>query len=433
MGDGVGVPAFGQHRDGDDAADGAAELAGLADGVHDLAEQVLVGDVVAGAGIAGALDDLAAEALDLVGGHAAEVVVERVAGFELLAVDQQRVRARQRVAGGFVEVAEQCEAAVLQRGRAVLVLAVEAGDEVVDQLRDGGVLADDDEAGRHLDARFLPELEGLLVVAVEGFERGLQAGGQFERVEFLALAAALLRHVLADVLPQVAEHRHLVAGDVLGDRDARQLDDAALDGVHQREVAHRPREQRALGIAGAAQEEWRRGQVDDAAEAELAVHRFEAGNPEARGLVVLLGLLPLVALQVLVVGLVRLLAVAVVRLVVEDEDVLHAHQVGHDALEHLAFGLQRVQFLAGAPLKKRAAALGQLDALAQLEGVVVGDDDLGAVHVVEHVAGDEFAAGVVAVRVVRLEDAQPVLDRQAGCDDEKAAGEVSCCRGGARR
>ena len=149
VGDGVGVPAFGEHRDRDDAADGAAELAGLADGVHDLAQQFLVGDVLAGTRVAGALDDLAAEALDLVGGHAAEVVVERVAGFELLAVDQQRVRARQRVAGGLVEVAEQREAAVLQRGRAVLVLAMKAGDVVVDQLRDRGVLADDDEAGRH--------------------------------------------------------------------------------------------------------------------------------------------------------------------------------------------------------------------------------------------------------------------------------------------
>ena len=41
--------------------------------------------------VAGALDDLAAEAFDLVGRHGAEVVVERIAGFELLAVDQQRV------------------------------------------------------------------------------------------------------------------------------------------------------------------------------------------------------------------------------------------------------------------------------------------------------------------------------------------------------
>ena len=65
--------------------------------------------------------------------------------------------------------------------------------------------------------------------------------------------------------------------------------------------------------------------------------------------------------------------------------------------------------------------------------MIVGDDDLGPVHVVQHVAGNEFAAGVVAVGVVRLEDAQPVLDRQAGRDDEKAAREMSCCRGGARR
>ena len=188
-----------------------------------------------------------------------------------------------------------------------------------------------------------PELEGLLVVAVERLERRLQPRRQLERIELLALAAALLGHVLADVLPEVAEHRHLVAGDVVRHRDARQLDDAALDGVHQREVAHRPREQRAFGVAGAAQEEWRRRQIDDAAEAELAVHRFQAGDPEARGLVVLLGLLLLVAFQVLVVCVFRLLAVAVVRLVVEDEDVLHAHQVGHHALEHLAFGFQRVR------------------------------------------------------------------------------------------
>ena len=170
----------------------------------------------------------------------------------------------------------------------------------------------------------------------------------------LAFAAALLRHVLADVLPEVAEHRHLVAGDVLGHRHARQLDDAALDGVHQREVAHRPGEQRALGVARAAQEERRGRQVDDAGEAELAVDRFQAGDPEAGGLVVLLGLLPVVALQVLVVRLLRLLAVAVVRLVVEHEDVLHAHQVGHDALEHLAFGLERVQLLAACGLAAAA-------------------------------------------------------------------------------
>ncbi len=102
------------------------------------------------------------------------------------------------------------------------------------------------------------------------------------------------------MLPQVAEHGHFVARDVVRHRHARQLDDAALDGVHQREVAHGPGKQSALGIAGAAQEEWRGRQVDDAADAELAVDGFKAGDPQASGLVVLLGFLLLVALQVLV-------------------------------------------------------------------------------------------------------------------------------------
>jgi hypothetical protein len=42
----------------------------------------------------------------------------------------------------------------------------------------------------------------------------------------------------------------------------------------------------------------------------------------------------------------------VVRLVVDDEDVLHAHQVGHHPLEHLAFGFERVQLFAAAALQQ---------------------------------------------------------------------------------
>ena len=45
--DGVGVPAFGEHRDADHASDLLAELAGLADRVHHLAQQVLVGEISA--------------------------------------------------------------------------------------------------------------------------------------------------------------------------------------------------------------------------------------------------------------------------------------------------------------------------------------------------------------------------------------------------
>src|SRR5258707_3172 len=123
MGDGVGVPPFGEHRDRDHAPGGTAKLSGLPHGVHDLAEQFLVSDVFAGTDIASALHNLTAKTLDLVGGHAAEIVVECIAGFELFAVDEQRVWAWERVARRFVEIAEQLEASVLKRSGAVLIFA----------------------------------------------------------------------------------------------------------------------------------------------------------------------------------------------------------------------------------------------------------------------------------------------------------------------
>ena len=58
---------------------------------------------------------------------------------------------------------------------------------------------------------------------------------------------------------------------------------------------------------------------------------------------------------------------------------------------------------------------------------------LARFEVVQHVAGHEFAAGVVAVGVVRLEDAQAILDGEARRDDQEAARELACCWGGGRR
>jgi hypothetical protein len=104
------------------------------------------------------------------------------------------------------------------------------------------------------------------------------------------------------------------------------------------------------------EEERRRGQVHHAADAERAIHCFEARDPDACGLVVLLCLLPILAFQVVIVRVFRLLPITVVRLVVDDEDVLHAHQPWHHPLEHLAFGLLRVELLAAAALEQRAAA-----------------------------------------------------------------------------
>jgi len=82
-----------------------AEAPLLADGDHHLPQQVHVGNVFSLAAVAGAFDDLPAEALDLVYGHAAEVIVQRLSGFELRTIDQQRARAGNRITV-FVEVAE---------------------------------------------------------------------------------------------------------------------------------------------------------------------------------------------------------------------------------------------------------------------------------------------------------------------------------------
>ena len=87
VGDGVGVPALGEHGDRDDAADVLAELALLADGVHRLAQQVGVGELVhVGTRVAQAVGLL--ERLDLSRGCLPEIRSERLAGLELLRVDE---------------------------------------------------------------------------------------------------------------------------------------------------------------------------------------------------------------------------------------------------------------------------------------------------------------------------------------------------------
>ena len=96
-------------------------------------------------------------------------------------------------------------------------------------------------------------------MAVQCVQCCLEPGGKFQGVEGARRAAALLGHVGPDVFPEVPKHRHLVAGDILGDRHPREFHNPALDGVHEGEVAHGPRKQCALSVARALQEEWRRG------------------------------------------------------------------------------------------------------------------------------------------------------------------------------
>ena len=60
--------------------------------------------------------------------------------------------------------------------------------------------------------------------------------------------------------------------------------------------------------------------------------------------------------------------------------------------------------------------------------MIVGDDDLGAIHVVQHIARNQFTTGVIAVRVVGLEHAQTIFDREARRHDEKATRETFALR-----
>ena len=75
MADGVGIPALGEHRHRHHAANRLAELPWLAYGVHHLAEQVLVADVLCLLAAARALDYFTAEPLYLVGSYLSEIQV----------------------------------------------------------------------------------------------------------------------------------------------------------------------------------------------------------------------------------------------------------------------------------------------------------------------------------------------------------------------
>src|SRR5437764_12504101 len=75
------------------------------------------------------------------------------------------------------------------------------------------------------------------------------------------------------------------------------------------------------------------------------------------------------------------------------------------------------------PLEQGATASGEFQPFTQLQGVVVRDDDLGALEIAQHVARHQLTAGVVTIRVIGLEHAQAITDGQTGCDDQETARE----------
>ena len=85
-----------------------------------------------------------------------EFVVQRIAGFQLFAVDQQGIGR----GNGLPVVSSKLRNSGRRPFSSVLVpssFCAETRYEVVDELRDRGVLADHDEARRHLDAGVPPK------------------------------------------------------------------------------------------------------------------------------------------------------------------------------------------------------------------------------------------------------------------------------------
>ena len=182
VGDGVGVPALGEHRDRDDAADRLAELSGLADGVHHLPHDLPVVHLL-GLPAGDTAGVFATELLDLGRGDLLELRGQALAGLELDGVDEDGARTRDRLA--VVDVGEQRELAGHPDGLVVAEGLLPPGDVVVDHLGDGGVVADDDEDGGRLAVLLrvgvLPRGERFRVGVVKRVERGFEQTGHLIR------------------------------------------------------------------------------------------------------------------------------------------------------------------------------------------------------------------------------------------------------------
>src|SRR5205085_642057 len=109
----------------------------------------------------------------------------------------------------------------------------------------------------------------------------------------------------------------------------RHLDDAALDGVEQPEIGDDPGKQLALTVSRAAQEERRRRQIVDRLDAELALERLDTSDPDMRRLVVFFRFGAFLTCQYWCVFLFpNSASIAVMRFIVQNDDILATHEVG---------------------------------------------------------------------------------------------------------
>ena len=143
--------------------------------------------------------------------------------------------------------------------------------------------------------------------------------------------------MLTDARPDIPVSGQLAGHRIVRDGHTRHLDNAALDGVDQREVRDHPGEECTFGIARAAQEKGRGRQVVDDFDADLGFDGFQAGDPDAGLFFTLFGFAFFVAAQFLT-AVFGFVAVAVVGFVVDHDDIALAAQFTADAPRHLVGG-----------------------------------------------------------------------------------------------
>jgi hypothetical protein len=225
------------------------------------------------------------------------------------------------------------------------------------------------------------------------------------------------------MLPQIAVDDHVGLHQVVGDRHARQFDDAALDCVDQAEIGDDPREKRSFGIARATKEKRCGREVVNCAYpfCELARQGFDTVDPKPRRLFILGGFLFVVAGQSFFGVATSLVPVAMVGFVVDDVDASVIEELAAGPIKHLSIGFRGLDRIRCVALQEAARDLRQRKGLPVLEGVVVGDDDLSAPDFRQHFRWDEFTGFIVVVRIARLKNAEAILDRDAGGDDQEGA------------
>jgi len=299
-----------------------------------------------------------------------------------------------------------------------LLLLALARNLLVEMFGDVRVVTDDDEHGGRsvlVVGRLLNDVVPFHPLRRQRLQRSFCFAVSHGRLRFAAGKLFARIQAVSDVLPQPVILGIRVA-DVVGGRDARDLDDAALDGVHQAEVADQPGERGAFDVAAALDVEGRGREVDDEGQAYRFVQLIQPLDPHRR-------FAQFVAVYVRAIGVFQrhgVWAPRVVRFVIED------HQPAlSSALIEVAEAAAGEGFRPFRPLVhhlERFAALG-VGRFGQ-KMVPVRHLDLAALQQGAHLLGDDVKFLVVVAGVVRPQHLQPLLDGQVGADDEEGVGEA---------